>query len=427
MGDEVKRIRWWQEARFGMFIHWGLYTIDGLDCWKMHDMGIPTQEYVRRFEPRFNPRQFDAGEYARVARAAGCRYAVMGTRHHEGYCLWSTQTTRFSSVALTPQRDFIAEYVDAMRGAGLKVGFYYSFLDWRYRAYWEGPRRNPEGWAQFVDYVHAQVRELMTLYGEIDILWYDGAWPVSSVDGWGFSPTSEEVAEAWRSAELNAQVRELQPHIIINNRSFLPGDFGTPEQTIAPQDRPWELCDTMAHLWGAAPQDLNRKTPREIITRLITCASQGGNMLLNIGPDEDGAVQEWQRQIMARIGEWMDVHGEAIYGCVGEWAPPFNQGLAPWRTTRKGDILYLHMLHYPGQIFGIANLHDYWLESAELLDTGTRLDISHEPTRDVIAGMPADPPDDIAAVVKLKIRGKTDEEKRARGSIALDDPDSVLV
>lgn len=416
--SQAKRIQWWQQARFGMFIHWGLYTIDGLDCLKMHDMGIPTKEYAYRFGRRFNPKKFDAKALVQVARDAGCKYVVMGTRHHEGYCLWNTKTTRFSSVCMTPKRDFITEYVQAVREAELGLGFYYSLLDWRYQAYWDGPRRNREGWQKLVDYVHAQVRELMTLYGKIDILWYDGAWS----PGWDFSPTDAELAQAWCSKQLNAMARRLQPHILINNRSYLPEDFATPEKHITAQDRPWELCDTMGDLWGAASQDLNRKTPREIITRLITCVSQGGNMLLNIGPGADGTVQNWQASIMARMGAWMQKHGEAVYGCTGEWQSPFNNGLAPWKSTRKEDTLYLHLLRYPGQTFSIANLHDYWLESAELLDTGGWLKIIHEPTRDIINGLPRKTPDDVAVVVKIKIRPKTRAERNARRTIALDNP-----
>lgn len=426
MESREERIQWWQQARFGMFIHWGLYTIDGLDCWKMHDMGIPTEEYIRNYEPRFNPKKFDASALVNVAKTAGCKYVVMGTRHHEGYCLWNTKTTKFSSVSMTSKRDFIAEYVNAVREAGLKVGFYYSLLDWRYKAYWDGPRKNPTGWTKLVEYVHAQVRELMTLYGKIDILWYDGAWAARYSPGWGFIPTNADLAEAWCSEELNAMVRQHQPHILFNDRSYLPEDFGTPEQTITPEDRPWELCDTMGHLWGAASQDLNRKTPREILTRLITCVSQSGNMLLNIGPNADGSVQDWQAQIMARIGDWMNKYGEAIYGCVGEWQFPFNHGLAPWKTTRKGDMLYLHLLHYPGTTCSIGNLHDYCLESAQLLDTGRPLDITHEPTRDIITGLPAEAPDDIATVLKVKIRNKTEAEQRERTLIALDNPESIL-
>ncbi len=434
--SQKKRIQWWQKARFGMFIHWGLYTIDGLGCWKMHDMGIPTGEYIAKYEHRFNPTNFDARAIVRVAKNAGCKYIVMGTRHHEGYCLWNTKTTKFSSVCMTPKRDFIAEYVQATRGAGLKIGLYYSLLDWRYKAYWDGPRKNPEGWKKFVSYVHSQVEELMTLYGKIDILWYDGAWPVLWYDGdcampwrgyWGFSPTYEDIAKAWRSRKLNAMVRRLQPDIIMNNRSYLTEDFGTPEQTIVPESRPWELCDTMGGLWGAASQDLNRKTAREIITRLISCACQNGNMLLNIGPKPDGSIQRWQAKIMAQIGNWLKEHGEAIYGCGGEWQVPFrNNMLAPWKTTRKGDVLYLHLIRYPGNSFSIANLHDYWLESAEILTTGKQLKIIHEPTRDIISGLPKSSPDKIITVVKVKVRHKTRNEQETRGTIALDNPDSGL-
>ena len=422
MESTEDRIRWWREARFGMFIHWGLYSIAGLDCWNMHDSGIPAEEYARTLEPRFNPNKFDARALVGLAKSTGCKYVVMGARHHEGYCLWDTKTTRFSSVSMTPKRDFIAEYVDAVREAGLGLGFYYSLLDWRHKAYWEGPRNNPQGWNRLVEYVHAQVNELMTRYGKIDVLWYDGAWAPKSTRGWGFSPTNAELAESWRSAQLNTEVRRLQPQILINNRSARPEDFGTPEQKITSEDRPWELCDTMGDLWGAAPGDLNRKTPRELITRLITSVSLGGNMLLNIGPNADGSVQSWQADIMARIGVWMKVHGEAIYRCVGEPQSPFNNTLAPWRTTRKDETLYLHLLRYPGPSFGIANIHDYWLESARVLDTGERLGIVHEPERDLIAGLPAVPPDDIATVVEIKVREKTEVERKEAGLIAVDAP-----
>ena len=415
------RSQWWQQARFGMFVHWGLYTIDGLDCWKMHDMGIPVSEYADDLEPRFTAERFDAQDLVQLAMTAGCKYVVMGTRHHEGYCLWDTRSTRFSSIKMTPKRDLIAEYVDAARRAHLGVGFYYSLLDWRFKSYWDGPRKNPHGWGRLVDYVHAQVRELMSQYGQIDILWYDGAWPPRTKPGWGFDPTRQEVSEAWRSDELNAMVRELQPDIIVNNRSYIPGDFGTPEQKITPEDRPWELCDTMGDLWGAAHQDLNRKTPREVLTRLITCTALGGNMLLNVGPDPRGAVQPWQRDIMARIGEWLRVHGEAIYGCTGEWA--FGGGLAPWTVKRKGDTVYLHLLRYPGPSFGIANYHNLYLESATLIDTGRKLDIVHEPTRDILHGLPPGAPDDLVAVVRVETRPATECERDERAIIGVEDPE----
>ena len=264
----------------------------------------------------------------------------------------------------------------------------------------------------------------MTYYGKIDILWYDGAWP----SNWGYAPSDNEIAEAWQSKKLSAMVRKLQPGILINNRSYLlsGGDFGTPEQKITPEDRPWELCDTMGALWGAASQDLNRKTPREIITRLITSVSLGGNMLLNIGPKADGTMQPWQVRIMERIGTWMKKHGESIYGCGGEWKSPFNSILAPWRTTRKGNTLYLNLLRYPGPEFSIASFHDYYLKSAQVLNTGQQLKIIHEPTRDIIKGLPKKAPDPIVTVIKVTTRLKSVKEKRERTGIGLREPEEEI-
>ena len=419
--SDAQRMKWWGDARFGMFIHWGLYSVGGLDCWKMYDMGIPLPEYIARFERRFKPAKFDATAFARVAKNAGCKYVVMGTRHHEGYCLWNTNTTRYSSVSMTPKRDFIAEYIKAIRAAGLKVGIYYSMLDWRYKAYFDGPRKNPAGWRKLVALVHEQVRELMTRYGKIDILWYDGAWPSP---WWGYTPSIDEVTEAWQSRKLNAMARKLQPHILINDRSTCPsagGDFGTPEQTMVPQQRPWELCDNMGYLWGYAPQDRRRKTPCELVTQLIACVANGGNMLLNIGPKPDGSVQKWQARVMEKIGEWMKVHGEAIYGCGRQ--SDLSYALAPWIATGKGNAAYIHLLNYPGEAFAIANIHDHHFTSARLLDTGERLKIIREPTRDIIKGLPKKAPDPIAPVVKITMRPKTPAEKRRRAWIALDDPE----
>jgi len=421
---QSNRLAWWQRDRFGMFMHWGLYSLGDLDCWAMYDMGIPVRAYADWLASRFTGRRFDAAALTNVATSAGCRYVVMTTRHHEGYCLWNTDTTGFSAVRMAPRRDFIAEYVRAARAAGLKVGFYYSLLDWRFKAYWDGPRKDPAAWRALVAYVHAQVRELLTRYGRIDILWYDGGWPPQG-NTWGFKPTDADLIEAWRSEKLNALVRRLQPHIIVNDRSTLPGDFGTPEQILQPRPRPWELCDTLGHYWGAASRDLDRKTPHEVVSRLVWCVSQGGNMLLNIGPRADGSVQPWQRRMMEQIGRWVHKHGEAIYGCGAEPQAPFTNGLAVWCTTRRGNTLYVYLRLYPGESFGIANLHDYRLVSAELLDTGRRLRITHEPTRDVISGLPRRAPDPIAAVVRLKVRARTAAEAGRRRVIGVAEPNTL--
>lgn len=431
ISHKEQRIKWWQDARFGMFIHWGLYSVDGLDCWKMYDMGTPIDEYIHKLAPRFTAKKYNANKFAELAKSAGCKYVILTAKHHEGFCLWDTETTKLSSMHMTPQRDIVAEYVEAMRSAGIKVGIYYSLLDWRYKAYFDGPRKNPEGWEQLTTLIYQQVRELMTKYGKIDILWYDGSWPNdATVGGWGYTPTCAETIEAWKSKRLNAMVRRCQPDILINNRASRPfsgGDFGTPEQEITPEDRPWEMCDTLGHLWGAASQDLNRKNARDIVTRLISCVAFSGNMLLNIGPNPDGTIQKWQSKIMEQVGDWLKKHGEAIYGCEGEWASPFSHLLSPWRTTRKGNNLYLHLLHYPGVEFSIANLHGYYLKSACILDTDQRLKIVREPTRTIIKGLPEKSPDPIATVIKINIRPATSAEKKKSSVIGFKNPETETV
>jgi len=420
-----KRLKWWREARFGMFIHWGLYTATNLDCWNQFDMGVPSAEYAAMYEPKFTGRKFDADAIMKRAKSAGFKYVVMGSRHHEGYCLWDTDTTSFSSAGMTPNRDFIGEFTAAARKAGLKVGLYYSLLDWRSKAYWLGPRKDPKGWRRFVDYCHAQVRELMTRYGKIDILWYDGAWHPGE-RFWGFAPKGgarfdcKALAACWRAAELNAMVRRLQKGIIINNRSYLPEDYNTPETTLVPEGEIWEFCSAMSDLWGCSTVDKNRKTPREIITTLLTCVEGGGNYLLNISPKCDGTLMAWQVRNLERVGRWLGKNGEAVYGCTGTGQMQMSGGLNPWKTTQKGSHIYMHLLRYPGTSYSVGNMHEYYLLSARMLVSGKGLKITHRPTCDVISGLPARAPDDIASVVKIKFRRATAAERRKRKLIYIE-------
>ena len=434
VSERRAHMAWCKEACFGMFVHWGLYSACNMDCWQMFDMGTPVKEYIETLEPKFTGKNFDAKELVGLAKAGGCKYMVMGTRHHEGYCLWDTATTDFSSVKRVPKRDFIAEYVEAAREAGIMVGFYYSLLDWRYQAYWDGPRKNPTAWEKFVDYVHAQMRELMTNYGKIDIVWFDGGWaPARNV--WGFKEQHEVAvrAKAWRSRELVKMVKELQPDIVINERTLLPGDYTVAEKWYQKIDRPWEFCDTMGYYWGRSTQDLDRKSTRALLDRLIYSVAHNGNFMLNVGPKADGSLVGWQVKRMRELGQWLANHGEAIYGCKGEAEdepqPPINMPdltLAPWYTTCKGNTFYLNLLRYPGESFGVGNLHDFHFISAELLDTGKKLQIIHEPTRDVISAMPKRSPDPLACVVKIKVRKKTRAEVNKQQYVGLANPDELL-
>jgi len=261
--DRRRRLKWFREARFGMFIHWGLYAQLGRHEWVMNRERIPVEEY-EKLAATWKPRPNAPREWAMLAKRAGMRYMVMTTKHHEGFCLFDTKHTDYNAARRGPGRDLVAEYVEAARAEGLRVGFYYSLMDWHHP---DGARclKNEAARRRFVDYTHGLVRELCTNYGKIDILWYDVAWPLD--------------AEGWESAKMNAMVRELQPDIIINNRSKLPEDFQTPEQHITPAEegRMWESCMTMNDSWGYTPIDTNWKSAWRVVAMLRQAAAGGGN------------------------------------------------------------------------------------------------------------------------------------------------------
>src|SRR5436305_1865074 len=297
--NREQRMQWWHAAKFGMFIHWGLYSARARHEWAMENEAIPIDEYMaltRQFKPKPNaPRDF-----ARLAKAAGQKYMVMTTKHHEGFCLWDTKLTNYNAAKQGPGRDLVREYVDAARAEGLRVGFYYSLMDWHHP---DGARCATDEAARrrFVEYTHGLIRELLTNYGKIDILWYDVRWPLN--------------AEQWESEKMNQMVFALQPDIIVNNRNRLAGDFSTPEQTIRAEagGRAWESCMTLNDSWGFQRADDNWKTPRTVIRNLITCARDGGNYLLNIGPAPDGSIPPESERILREVGAWMQTGGATIY------------------------------------------------------------------------------------------------------------------
>jgi len=381
--DRIRRMKWWHQAKFGMFIHWGLYSLIGRHEWAMENEGIPVAEY-EKLAKKFNPKPNAARDWAKLAKRAGMKYMVMTTKHHEGFCLFDTKLTDYCASKQACGRDLVAEYVNAAREQGLRIGFYYSLMDWHHP---DGAKcaKDEAARKRFVKYIHGQVRELMTNYGKIDILWYDVNWPLTP--------------EQWEAAEMNRMVRELQPDIIINNRTGLPEDFSTPEQHVRgePEGRAWEACMTMNDSWGYHKADDAWKTPKRILRNLITCARDGGNYLLNIGPKPDGSVPEESVRILNTIGGWMDKYGHTIYGA--ERCNVKRSAFANF--TRKGNTLYVHVYFWPGQEWAIGGLRTKVL-SAKLLPKGEPVDYEQDEFRVKFSGLPEEAPDNPISVLELE-------------------------
>ncbi len=353
---DIKTMKWYLDARFGMFIHWGIYAIPARGEWVKQQESIPEAVYQPFFET-FNPVNYDPRAWARLARQAGMKYAVMTSKHHDGFCLFDSQYTDYKSTNTPAGRDLVKEYVEAFRAEGLKVGFYYSLLDWHHPDYPIAgdslhPFRNmPEyqehhgNLSRYADYVRNQVEELLTNYGKIDIIWFDFSY-------------DEMRGEAWKASELVKMVRRLQPEIIIDNRlggnikasqpEIYAGDFASPEQIIPPegvtnedgQPIPWEACITLNDHWGYAAWDKNWKSARTVVRALVECVSKGGNLLLNVGPTARGEIPPECHAILGEVGEWMHRNGGSITGCGRADLPKPEWG----RWTAKGNRLYAHIL-----------------------------------------------------------------------------------
>src|SRR5271156_482865 len=286
--DQIRRMQWWHAAKFGMFIHFGVYSTIGRHEWVMEDEAIPIVEYAPH-AATFNPVKNSARAWAKLAKAAGMKYMVMTTKHHEGFCNFDTRLTSYCASKQGPGRDLVREYVEAARAEGLHVGFYYSLMDWHHP---DGARcaNDEEARKRFVEYTHGLIREILTNYGKIDVLWYDVSWPLD--------------ANGWESERMNKMVFELQPDIIVNNRNKLPGDFSTPEQKIVAETGGGGRGRRMAanESWGYQRADDNWKTSKTIIRNLISCVRDGGNYLLNIGPQPDGSIPEDSIRVLTEVG-----------------------------------------------------------------------------------------------------------------------------
>ncbi|HMD70821.1 MAG TPA: alpha-L-fucosidase [Bryobacteraceae bacterium] len=387
--DRAQRLRWWHEARFGMFIHWGLYSVLGRHEWAMENEGIPVAEY-EQIALRFKPRPNAARDWARLAKQTGQKYMVMTTKHHEGFCHFDTKLTDYCAPKQGPGRDLVKEFVEAVRAEGLRVGFYYSLMDWHHP---DGARcaTDEQARRRFVDYIHGQIRELLTNYGKIDVLWYDVAWPLD--------------AQGWESEKMNEMVFQLQPEIIVNNRNQLPGDFATPEQRITADQRAWESCMTLNDSWGYNRGDDNWKPPRTVVRNLIACARDTGNYLLNIGPRADGSIPEESVRIFNSVGKWLERNGAAIYK--SEKCQPKTSNYAGF--TRQGNTLYMHVYFWPGDTVSLGGLRNK-VKAVRLFASGKEVKFDQDDFRLRMTGLADKAPDDPVTTLAIECDGEPQQD-----------------
>jgi len=380
---------WWRVARFGMFVHWGLYSIPGRGEWLMYCEQVAKSEY-EKLARDFNPQRYQPEEWVKLAKSAGMKYIVLTTRHHDGFALFDSKVSDFTAPKTAAGRDLVAPFVAACRKHDMRVGLYYSLLDWRHKAYFQGPRKNPKAWNAFIRYIYAQVEELMTQYGKIDVLWYDGGWPYS--------------ASEWQARALNAMVRKHQPGILINDRSKTPEDFDTrgEQYIVVNNERDWECCMPLYDFWwGHIPGDRQPKAPQKIVTNLALCAGHGGNYILSIGPKPDGAVTTRDRNILYAVGKWMRQNGESIYGTA---AGVSNISPTPLVTTFgsvtvKPGKIYLHVFYWHKE-FAVPGV-PFTVKKAFFLKNGGKVNFRQEDRKVYIGNLPRRPIDPYDSVIVL--------------------------
>lgn len=355
--------KWFEESRFGVFVHWGVYSILGDGEWVMNNQNFGLQEYGL-LPGFFNPIDFDAKKWAKLYKESGAKYVTFTARHHDGFSMWRSKQSDYNIVDATPfKRDVIKELVKACRKEGLKVMFYYSLLDWKRADYLPagktgrgviGRDSTKADWDKYIEFMKSQLTELLTNYGRIDGIWFDGHWDKPDAD--------------WRYEEIYGLIHQLQPQCLVGNNHHLapiPGEdfqmferdlpghnttgFGTSAEHIG--ELPKEVCGTIAGSWGFDIKDRQRKSFHEVLSYLIKAAGHGSNLLLNVGPMPNGAIQDYQQERLRQIGGWLKTYGASIYGTEGGFIPP----TANYALTKKGDLVFLHVLNTKAESLQIDN------------------------------------------------------------------------
>lgn len=405
--QKIDRMQWFEDAKLGIFIHWGIYSVNGIDeSWSFFNNYISYDDYMKQLNG-FTATNYNPQSWAELIKSSGAQYAVVTTKHHDGVALWDTHCSDLSIPKQSPAgKDVIAPFVKALRKNKLKVGLYYSLLDWSNPDYPNKTRTekrytdDPERWNRFVNFNFCQLEELSKSF-KPDLYWFDGDW--------------EQSAEAWKARELSDSLRNWNKNVILNSRIQGYGDYETPEQGLPvtrPDSRWWELCMTMNNSWGYQHNDHAYKTPNQIIRILVDCISMGGNLLLDIGPKADGTIPDEQVSILKELGRWTNKHKEAIYG--SRAGIPHEHFYGPTALNQDGDILYLYLPYKPNgplMIKGLKNeINRIWV-----VGEGTKLNwqvVGKQYWSSVPGVVYIDVPDEVldpqVTVIAVLLKGKID-------------------
>jgi alpha-L-fucosidase len=431
MEGRMTQSTWFERAGLGLFVHWDHASQQGIEIsWPLVGRSIipgrddvedeVSVEQYHSTAATFDPGLWDAPGLARLARAAGARYVVFTARHHAGYSMFHTRHSDFSVEHSPYGADITQEFVEAVRAEGLRVGIYYSLPDWHHPDYpafraedlpyasERYPRPGPEQWARYIDYVKGQLTELLTNYGKIDLLWFDGEW--------------ERTEEEWHAAELRSLIRSLQPDVVVNDRLPGQGDYETPEQGMPVRSPagPWELCLTMSENWAWRPSDTDYKSARRLAEYLAEVTSLGGNLLLNVGPKGDGSLPAIEVARLKEIGAWLAAHGESVIGV--EPGSPSIQFYGP--VTQRGDTVYLHLVMRPAGQMTVRGLPVGRIRDVRLLGTEQSLphqinvEVHHqdqpgvEPLGELIIHVP-EPTSALLDVIAIDFKPKLESEARS--------------